>query len=449
MATTPPLRSTVRTPPTPLHGAKYDTYQPYTTRKSTRFLTQRAARTPSPDPTPRSQKTNISKSRMPSSIQSAAHTYSPPSSTQTSPQQTAQSNTKIISDTRAVTVIPPEDVVSHKVIPGSSIDPTMMLPTPAKTPRKKTVHSNATAAARVLFPNRPDSLEDAMPTPTKHGRRPKKHIAFSLDSFGDDGEGSSDGKIEIYTDSKDRVPELDGSEDNPFYAQSGTETPSSKRASKRRKVSGGSDHNGEVQEMLKRNEGMVYVFRGKKIYRKFDVDVGDQSPLHGRSTGDTYTLNGQNSTGHSHLTRSSIKPRLLFPTKQQQLAEVDVTDEEAVTDIEDPQAHDSEATEVAAETEAEHVVTPVKSSFTPASPPSTGHATRASTRKAALGSSPTGPSSVTERPRFVVKKGRNPSPFDGWQRAKSAAVAESKGKKRQGDAMERAGEESKKVRGNK
>lgn len=96
-----------------------------------------------------------------------------------------------------------------------------------------------------------------MPTPTKHGRRPKKHIAFSLDSFGDDG--SSDGKIEIYTDSKDRLPELDVSEQNPFYAQPGVQTPPNKRASKRRKVSSGSDHNGEVQEMLKRNEGMVYV----------------------------------------------------------------------------------------------------------------------------------------------------------------------------------------------
>lgn len=97
------------------------------------------------------------------------------------------------------------------------------------------------------------------------------------------------------------------------------------------------------------------------------------------------------------------------------------------------------------------MVTPVKASFTPASPPTTGHATRASTRKAALGSSPIGPSSVAERPRFVVKKGRNPSPFDGWQRVKSTAkstvVAESKGKKRQGDSLEKDGEESKKIRG--
>lgn len=97
-----------------------------------------------------------------------------------------------------------------------------------------------------------------MPTPTKHGRKPKKHIGFSLDGF-EDEEGSSDGKIEIYTDSKDRLPEIDESEDNPFYVQPVVESTSTKRASKRRKVSGGSDHNGEVQEMLKRNEGMVYV----------------------------------------------------------------------------------------------------------------------------------------------------------------------------------------------
>lgn len=126
---------------------------------------------------------------------------------------------------------------------------------------------------------------------------------------------------------------------------------------------------------------------------------------------------------------------------------MNVTDEEAITDIEDRQAHESEATELADETEEEHVVTPVKASFTPASPPSTGHATRASTRKAALDSSPMGPEMVEERPRFMVKKGRNLSPFDGWQRAKSTAVVGVKGKKRQGESLERDGDEGKKVRG--
>ena len=97
-----------------------------------------------------------------------------------------------------------------------------------------------------------------MPAPTKHGRRPKKHIGFSLDSF-DDGDGSSEGKIEIYTDSKDRLPEVDESEDNPFYVKPSTEPITTKRAGKRRKVHDGSNHNEEVQEMLKRDEGMVYV----------------------------------------------------------------------------------------------------------------------------------------------------------------------------------------------
>ena len=151
-----------------------------------------------------------------------------------------------------------EDAETHHSLINPSVDPTMMLPTPAKTPRKKNAQPGLTGAARILFPNRPDTVDEAMPTPTKHGRRPKKHIGFSLDSF-DDGDGSSEGKIEIYTDSKDRLPELDDGNDNPFYVKSCADSMTTTRAGKKRKVNEGSNHNKEVQEMLKRDEGMVYV----------------------------------------------------------------------------------------------------------------------------------------------------------------------------------------------
>ncbi len=138
-----------------------------------------------------------------------------------------------------------------------------MLPTPAKTPRKKPVQPAAVqAAARVLFPSRPDTIEDAMPNPRK--RRNKRHVGFSLySSMEDDGDVGSENQIEIYTDSKDKVPELDPSEDNPFYDQHAQTVVSveSRRTkiSKKRKAEHSIDASAEIEEAFNREEGMVYV----------------------------------------------------------------------------------------------------------------------------------------------------------------------------------------------
>lgn len=112
-----------------------------------------------------------------------------------------------------------------------------MLPTPAKTPRKKPV-DNAGSTARVLFPQ-------------PGQKKKKKQTGFSLDSFSDDpSQGDS---IQIYTDSRDRIPEVDESEENPFYQKPSTSTkprPSRPMTRSRDK---------EVNEALKREDGMVYV----------------------------------------------------------------------------------------------------------------------------------------------------------------------------------------------
>lgn len=143
----------------------------------------------------------------------------------------------------------------------------------------------------------------------------------------------------------------------------------------------------------------------------------------------------------THFTRSSVKPRLLFPTAQQQ-RERQLADEEAVTDIE--ASYDSDMTDIATEeTENEEqggaqVVTPVKTSFHPATPPTTVHATRAATKKA-VEASPLD-DGVTE----VNKKSGKRSPFDGWARRKVSAPGSSatagKGRKRQGEALEKGDE---------
>ena len=173
--------------------------------------------------------------------------------------------------------------------------------------------------------------------------------------------------------------------------------------------------------------------RCKKIYRKFSKE------------GDDLEEEEADEVGSDHdnvrpLTRSSIKPRLLFPS-QKQRAEREAADledeEEAPTDIEEQQ---------------QHVTTPVKHRvFSPPTPPTTGHATRSSTKQA-----------PPEPVEAIPYKGKKVSPFDGWTRKKagtgggtpSSAGGGEKGRKREGEALEKAdfiaggGGGSKKIKGN-
>lgn len=141
-----------------------------------------------------------------------------------------------------------------------------MLPTPAKTPRKRPTQPAPAlkATARVLFPTHPASAPEAVPSPKKKAKKGRKYNGFSLDSFtGEEGNDGEDGKIAIFTDSKDRVPELDESEDNPFYVKKSngdiTFGQSSARVSKRGKVGRGIKRDEKVEEALNRDDGMVYV----------------------------------------------------------------------------------------------------------------------------------------------------------------------------------------------
>lgn len=82
-------------------------------------------------------------------------------------------------------------------------------------------------------------------------RRKGKKLGFTLDSFGDDDMTNGDG-IQIYTDSKERVPEVDEDEDNPFVGARKT------RSSTRQRRKG----NAEVEEMeqqAQNDEGIIYV----------------------------------------------------------------------------------------------------------------------------------------------------------------------------------------------
>lgn len=187
---------------------------------------------------------------------------------------------------------------------------------------------------------------------------------------------------------------------------------------------------------------LILVFsRGKKIYRRFPNDGSEHNDTSnvGESERDSFTIRP--------LTRSSIKPRLLFPTKQQihERTSSTVDDEEAPTDIEDSQDHEMTDPE-----DGKQVTTPVKASiFSPTTPPTTGHATRAATKKAAL-DSPSAPPEPIVAAHFD-RRGKKVSPFDGWARTKAGTSGLGiKGRKREGEAMEKsqAAAGSKKIRGN-
>lgn len=311
----------------------------------------------------------------------------------------------------------------HAETAASNTAPSM-LPTPAKTPRKKDLRKVAElqSAARILFPERLEKVEDAMPN--KKDRRRRKLVGFSLDSSGEDDDSAS--RVRIFTDSKDKIPELDTSEDNPFI-----DRPQICRPPESRKNSGSRGRkpsvstNPQIENAFNREEGMVYVFRGKKIFRRFTPD-----PDHPNLSSEETEIEGPASPPLRASTRASVKPRLLFPTEKQ-LREREIIAEEALTDIED-QSVDKK----------EKIVTPVKQSFAPATPPTTGHVTRSASKKAAINgdSSPFGSydllvdGTTTPAERRLRKK---TSPFDVWQRTKTGGPpVHQKGRKRRAEETE-------------
>lgn len=284
MATTPPPRQSVNTPPTPLHGAKHDTYQPYSPQKSTRNTAKRNLHFEQTPPPPssnhnlRSSSSSTSpKFRRLDLAKQSSHTFSPPSSAQSSPQTKKGAKSVEISDrvtrskdsarhsfttTASSLEVPSQDnsiFSSSKLAVATSVN---MLPTPAKTPRKRPAQPAPAlkATARVLFPTHPTSAPENISSPKKKVKNGRKYNGFSLDSFtSEDGNEGENGKIAIFTDSKDRVPELDESEDNPFYVRKSNVQATGSRVSRRKKIVQEIKRDPKVEEALNRDDGLVYV----------------------------------------------------------------------------------------------------------------------------------------------------------------------------------------------
>lgn len=86
-----------------------------------------------------------------------------------------------------------------------------------------------------------------MPTPKKARKK-----AFNPFAIAEDGQGGSSSKIEIYTDSKDRVPTLDEDEANPFLSRNAA------KPNKRRKNKV-AEKDEEMEEAVRNDDGLVYV----------------------------------------------------------------------------------------------------------------------------------------------------------------------------------------------
>ncbi|KAL9092591.1 MAG: hypothetical protein Q9165_004395 [Trypethelium subeluteriae] len=379
----------------------------------------------------------------------ASQTFSPPSSP-ASPR-TQKSLPRKAAAQRTTNGNPQtNNKLSSLLNPNTSLDPTTSLPTPSKTPRKKHGPSQAafSSTSRVLFSNRPATIEETMPTPKK-GKHARKSSAFGLDGSMDDQDLDTSDSIEIYTDSKERMPVKDQDTDNPFVNHGEQPQPKNKGSGKRRRGQSSSDR--RMDEAVENGEGMIYVFRGKRVFRSFDNNSRNIAVT---DTADEATRRAAGATAGRPLTRTNFKPRLLFPNEAQTKArqeDDDEDDREAVTDIDERIISTSTAEHQAAPSEFDmkkqdqEVITPVKQDFSPATPPSTVRATRSSTKKD-IDTSPLARATHAHQQKewdeqdlesgHVQTRHKKPSPFDKWPRAKSSSRSVS-GVKREAEPLEK------------
>ncbi|KAI0377742.1 hypothetical protein F5Y04DRAFT_172272 [Hypomontagnella monticulosa] len=417
---TPSPPSRVHTPGTPKYGYA-DSWEPFSPRKSARISAQRSSqRTPSPNAS--SKHHTRASTRTSSSDVFSTPATSPPKKRLPAMDSVRRASGALSTESSANATDSP--FAHHKHKASASTSRSAMLPTPSKTPQKQPdekAQANVRAIARNLFST------DADATPKK--RKPKKYTGLTLESFTAE---EIEEPIEIFTDTRDRVPDAGDNAENPFYTTlpTATEPEARKKRGRGKHVSIPGEGKQSIDEALQRDDGIVYVFRGKKIFRKFSSSEDLDSASEADDEVDAELGSAKESRQLRALARSSIKPRLLFPTpsKGKEVKEVEKTsteDEEAVTDIEDHVLGDveeedqMEVPETPKGMATKKPETPVAPRFAPASPPSTVRATRASTRL-----------NTEETP---IRPSKPRSPFDSWRRSKGRAGGH--GQKREGEAL--------------
>ncbi|OKP00797.1 hypothetical protein PENSUB_7728 [Penicillium subrubescens] len=267
----------------------------------------------------------------------------------------------------------------------------------------------------------------------------KKPSPFSLESF----ETSASDEIQIFTDSRDRIPAPGPVSGNPFTSQADAVKSSSpvkrgKRAARTQETGDGSSSERIPVTAARRRrkvpndddsspnpeEGITMIFRGKKVFTRFsdleeeDEDEDDLGLFATRP--DLLAANPDILKRAKPLTRNSIKPRILFPGATEgsrPLEEEDATDEEDVEVAEAPVSEVQVAkTQVPPTKVQSSMVTPAVTPESPEIPQAPGatRLLRSSARFATQGEeTPTGTNSAdTKRKRI--------SPFDQWLRKKQA-----------------------------
>ncbi|KAH8666351.1 hypothetical protein BX600DRAFT_549443 [Xylariales sp. PMI_506] len=406
VAKTPSPPPRVRTPQTPKYGTFGDNWEPYSPpRKSARI----ANRTPSPQfaTSTASSSGPSTSARKPSAKKSNLST---PSGSPQKRRAPAMDSIRRASGTltaeSAASAAEFLGIGSSSAASSSAVSHQKagMPPTPAKTPRKQSsdkLDAGVRGVARNLFPN--ESTTEDISSPRK--RKPKKYNGVGLDSFRAE-EVEED--IEIYTDSRDRLPEVDNSAENPFYGETSLE-PSTRRSVRKKKVIIPGEGKVTVDDAVQRDDGIVYVFRGKTFWKpRSDPNPADELDVDGHDQASSEERSGSPAR---RTTRSSIKPRLLFPVPQSgQVAPSHTTDdEEAATDIEDHVMLNGEIEETIQTPTEEKIApgTPSAPRYAPASPPTTVRTTRVSKKLPS-------DNSAAKRPT------KSRSPFDSWRRSKSS-----------------------------
>ncbi|KAK3381552.1 hypothetical protein B0H63DRAFT_524261 [Podospora didyma] len=387
--------SEIRTPSAPRNGTFEDSWSPYQPRKSLRIEKQRAAnRTPSPPGRLSSQhQTSLGSPHKKKKSTALNSNMTSPTHSPQKRRAPAMDSLRRASGTlatqgsaRAASVF---DLTSKNELPrgrtGASTSGGMLI-TPAKTPQKPPTENSKVkigAIARNLF----HSDDEFMPAPTK-----TRAERYTLDSFCSVHETNSD--VEIYTDSHERIPEVDLSNDNPFYGNHAPAPESPRRRSKRQEAKVHIPGEGEttVDEAVRRSDGVLANFRGMRKFRKFAVN--DDS-------------------------RANVTPRLLFPPKAEEQAQVNTDIEEAETDIEDAEMTTDNDDPVFSSKDEAGIATPsdllMKSPgtpkaplFAPASPPTTARTTRFGSKKST--------ETTPMKPRASKR-----SPFGDWRITKGSS----------------------------
>jgi hypothetical protein len=248
-ASTPSPPPGARTPTAPRWGSYHDHWEPYTPRKSARLSSQRIVnRTPSPSAPTREKSTSPRKQKL-FDEQRASSMASPMASPQKKRQPQPDSVRRMGITNAALSLAPP--TASEKSSKPTVTRTAGMLPTPSKTPQKPPTEkavAHIQSFARNLFPP-----ESSISSPRK--KKAKQYTGMTLESFSAE---EVDDPITIFTDSKERIPEKDDSDENPFLIKAAPSEPI-KRRSKRRQVAIPGEGSQSIEEASHREDGMVYV----------------------------------------------------------------------------------------------------------------------------------------------------------------------------------------------